>query len=116
MDGFHANFIIPNAIPLIEGPDGTRFAQGGISGGTSRGPSGLYYLDWSEETDVHGNSQTISDGTTDSIGRTLVTQQTTANQIVYTIPDSKHGNRLPRGMSRLVQLRVNRQVRQTEIP
>jgi RHS repeat-associated protein len=86
MDGYYAN--LDGLYPTIQGPDGTYYYSGGVSGGTSRTTLGQYFVDFAAEADLRGNSQIVSPGGTDSIGRTIVTQITSANQIVYLIHDS----------------------------
>jgi RHS repeat-associated protein len=86
MSGYFAHLGGP--IPSIQGPDGTQYSGGGVSGGTSQTTLGQYFVNFAAETDLRGNSQIVSPGGTDSIGRTIVTQQTSANQIVYLVHDS----------------------------
>lgn len=87
MDGYFAQLRI-GPFPNVQAPDGTSYYPGGVSGGASQPVQHLYFEDFASESDLRGNTQTIAPGGTDSIGRTLVTQQSSANQIIYTIHDS----------------------------
>src|ERR1035437_2009704 len=86
MDGYYAH--LDGLTPIIQGPDGTHYGGGGVSGGTSREVLGQYFVDFAGETDLRGNTQTDPPGGTDSIGRTIVTQQISTNQIFDQIHDS----------------------------
>jgi RHS repeat-associated protein len=83
------------SISNVTAPDGRKYASGGTSGGLSWPAAGTlngaYFIDMAKVSDTRGNTQIVSPGNTDTVGRTPITQQTSANQIIYTVYDS-NGN------------------------
>ena len=79
----------------VTGPDGRIYSGGGTSGGLSWPAAGTlngaYFADMAKVTDTRGNTQIASPGNLDSVGRTPITEQTTGNQMIYTVHDS-NGN------------------------
>lgn len=74
----------------VTDPNGIVYAVGGTSGGGGRTVNDNF-LNMAKMTDIHGNTQTVTPGGTDTVGRVPLTQQVSSNQIVYTVRDS-NGN------------------------
>jgi len=90
-DGFWGN----GAGGTVTDPSGIVYSQGGTSGGASfptQGTlSGAMFFNMAAMKDTRCYTQTLSPGSSDTVGRIPITEQTSANQLIYTVDDS-NGN------------------------